>query len=257
MFTRLFRGIFYFGAALLLVGCSNNLSLVSKVIDGDTVVMSNGEKVRLVQIDTPELSSRECYAEESKRALDEILKPYMSSSRTTQSGLKTLEKEVGVKLEQDSNLDSIDRYGRQLAYLYAGNMNVNLELVRIGAAAPYFYQGSKGEFADDLESAADFARDNQLGIWKNCPGFIYDPTKSIKTGYSTSVSQAALLGSQGDLTVLGTNQCSPDYRECVPPYPPDYDCGDLVNLGLIHVLGSDPHKLDRDGDGLGCESNAR
>ena len=83
------------------MGCSNNLSLVSKVIDGDTVVMSNGEKVRLVQIDTPELSSRECYAEESKRALDEILKPYMSSSRTTQSGLKTLEKEVGVKLEQD------------------------------------------------------------------------------------------------------------------------------------------------------------
>jgi endonuclease YncB( thermonuclease family) len=255
--TQLFRGLIYLAAALLLVSCTNKLTMVSKVIDGDTVVIANGERVRLVQIDSPELSSGECYAEESKKALDEILKAYLISSATTQSDLKTLEKDIGVKLEQDSNLDSIDRYGRQLAYLYVGNMNVNIELVRIGAAAPYFYQGSKGTFAEELKSAADFARGNQLGIWKSCPGFSYDPTKSIETGYSTTVSQAALLGSRGDTAALGKNQCSPDYRECVPTYPPDYDCGDLVNLGLIHVLGSDPHRLDRDGDGLACESNAR
>lgn len=257
MISRHFRVVLYFAAALLLVSCSNKPTLIATVIDGDTVLTSHGERIRLVQIDAPELASGECYAEESKKALAEILKPYMSSSHTTQIGLKTLEKDIGVKLEKDSSLDSIDRYGRQLVYLYTGNMNVNLELVRIGAAAPYFYQGTKGEFADEFESAADFARENQLGIWKNCPGFNYDPTKSIDTGYSTAVSQATLLGSRGDVTVLGTNKCSPDYRECVPPYPPDYDCGDLANLGLIHVLGSDPHRLDRDGDGLACESNAR
>lgn len=243
--------------SILLVSCSNKVVTVEQVIDGDTVVLSNGKKVRLVQIDSPELSGGECYAVESKNALDKILNPYMISSRTIESNLKTLEKEKGVKIEKDSNLDSIDRYGRQLAYLHAGDVNVNIQLVKIGAAAPYFYQGYKGSFADELERAVDFARVNQLGIWKSCPGFVYDPTKSIETGYATSVSQTAILESRGEITALGRSQCSPDYRECIPPYPPDYDCGDLVNLGLIHVLGSDPHRLDRDGDGLACESNAR
>jgi hypothetical protein len=39
----------------------------------------------------------------------------------------------------------------------------------------------------------------------------------------------------------------------VPPYPPDVDCGDLSSS--VRVVGSDPHGLDRDGDGFGCESN--
>lgn len=257
MLTRYFRGLFYFVAASLLASCSSQSYMVSEVIDGDTFVISTGEKVRLVQIDSPELSSGECYAEESKKALAYILKPYKGSSREERSDLKTLEKNIGVNLKQDSSLDSIDRYGRQLSYAHVGDKNVNLELVKIGAAAPYFYQGARGDYADELENAADFARDNQLGIWKNCPSFIYDPSNSIDTGYSTSLSLATLAESRGGAIVLGGNGCSPDYRECVPPYPPDYNCGDLVNLGLIHVLGSDPHKLDRDGDGLACESNAR
>ena len=144
MISRHFRVVLYFAAALLLVSCSNKPTLIATVIDGDTVLTSQRERIRLVQIDAPELASGECYAEESKKALAEILKTYMSSSHTTQTGLKTLEKDIGVKLEKDSSLDSIDRYGRQLVYLYTGNMNVNLELVRIGAAAPYFYQGTKG-----------------------------------------------------------------------------------------------------------------
>jgi hypothetical protein len=45
--------------------------------------------------------------------------------------------------------------------------------------------------------------------------------------------------------------CEPGYQPCVPLYPPDVDCAD-VN-GPIHVTGSDPHGLDADGDGWGCE----
>ncbi len=40
--------------------------------------------------------------------------------------------------------------------------------------------------------------------------------------------------------------CAPGYHPCVPPYPPDIDCGD-VN-GPIRVMGDDPHGLDGDGD---------
>ena len=50
-------GAFLIGGAPTAVAASN----VSKIYDGDTITMSNGEKIRRLQIDTPELSSRECY----------------------------------------------------------------------------------------------------------------------------------------------------------------------------------------------------
>ena len=49
----------------------------------------------------------------------------------------------------------------------------------------------------------------------------------------------------------GSADCSPGYSPCVPPPPPDLDCSDLD--GPIKVTGSDPHNLDADGDGWGCE----
>ena len=49
------------------------------------------------------------------------------------------------------------------------------------------------------------------------------------------------------------SSCAPGYSPCVPPYPPDVNCGDLSFP--VQVSGTDPHGLDRDGDGLGCESN--
>jgi len=45
--------------------------------------------------------------------------------------------------------------------------------------------------------------------------------------------------------------CDPGYSPCVPAYPPDVNCPD-VN-GPVQVTGSDPHGLDRDGDGVACE----
>ena len=49
-------GAFLIGGAPTATAVSN----VSKVVDGDTITMSNDEKVRLIQIDTPELASKEC-----------------------------------------------------------------------------------------------------------------------------------------------------------------------------------------------------
>jgi Flp pilus assembly pilin Flp len=43
---------------------------------------------------------------------------------------------------------------------------------------------------------------------------------------------------------------------CLPPAPPDLSCEDIVALGVpvpVAVVGSDPHHLDPDGNGLGCE----
>jgi hypothetical protein len=47
------------------------------------------------------------------------------------------------------------------------------------------------------------------------------------------------------------SNCAPGYSPCIAPYPPDLDCPDIGHP--VHVSGSDPHRLDRDGDGIACE----
>jgi len=62
-------------------------------------------------------------------------------------------------------------------------------------------------------------------------------------GYTPPVSAA---GGGGD--------CDPSYPDvCIPPYPPDLDCGE-VSFQDFRVRGSDPHGFDGDNDGIGCES---
>lgn len=54
--------------------------------------------------------------------------------------------------------------------------------------------------------------------------------------------------------VAQTAQCHPSYPDfCIPPPPPDLDCKDIPRKNF-KVLQPDPHKFDRDKDGIGCES---
>ncbi len=51
-----------------------------------------------------------------------------------------------------------------------------------------------------------------------------------------------------------TAPCDPSYPGiCIPPYPPDLNCGDLA-VKRFQVVGADPHGFDKDNDGIGCES---
>lgn len=52
---------------------------------------------------------------------------------------------------------------------------------------------------------------------------------------------------------IDTGNCDPSYPTvCIPPPPPDLDCGDIPYDNFT-VLPPDPHNFDREGDGLGCE----
>jgi len=86
-----------------------------------------------------------------------------------------------------------------------------------------------------------------LGLWKSCPGTQLTPNEDLTTvsAVMTSTASASANGA-----------CDPNYTECLPVFPPDLDCTDVKRLGLapVHVIGKDVHKLDRDGDGVGCDS---
>lgn len=227
-------------SALLFLGVvpSQAVLKVAKIYDGDTVTMADGMKIRLLQIDAPELAENECFAKESKTAL-----------------VNLLAKKGTVTLKADPASASFDRYGRALRYIFVGKLNVNLEMIKIGAAAPYFYQGEKGVYSAAMLKAAQDAKFYKVGLWKTCPGTQLVPTKAITT-YKAVGTPVASPTSTLVIAPSPSTGCDLNYAGCVPLYPPDLNCSDIKALGLapVTVIGKDPHKLDGDGDGKACTS---
>jgi hypothetical protein len=59
---------------------------------------------------------------------------------------------------------------------------------------------------------------------------------------------------EGDGGGGGGGNCDPSYPTvCIPPPPPDLDCGD-ISFTNFTVVGNDPHGFDGDNDGVGCET---
>lgn len=66
---------------------------------------------------------------------------------------------------------------------------------------------------------------------------------------NAGVATAALFAAD-DSPNVNCDQSYPDL--CIPPPPPDLDCADVGERGF-RVVGDDPHRLDRDSDGMVCE----
>lgn len=115
---------------------------VIRVIDGDTVELASGQKVRLLGINTPE--KNQPFYEEAKQFLE---------TQTTQN----------TYLEQKS----VDRYGRILGYLYQGNKLINELIVSQGFAHLYYYDIDN--HYDEIKKTENKARENQIGIWQESP----------------------------------------------------------------------------------------
>lgn len=115
-------------------------------------------------MDAPELG-RECHGDEAARELA-LLAP----------------RGAELRLERDPRLDDVDRHGRLLRYAHRGATNLNVELVRLGAAAPYFYRGERGLYARRLVAAAREARTGRRGLWGACPRARLLPGRQVETG---------------------------------------------------------------------------
>jgi micrococcal nuclease len=147
------------------MGAVGQVARIDHVADGDTVDLTNGAKVRLVQIDTPEVYfTPECYGAQASSLTKRLLPP------------GTL-----VRLTPEPRTDSVDQYGRLLRYVtrVKDGLNINVQLVRVGAAAPYFYDGRRGRYAGLLDRLARHARARHLGLWGACPGTPYDPDRKV------------------------------------------------------------------------------
>ena len=126
--------------SLLVLGCTPGVA----VIDGDTVRLSNGDRVRYIGIDTPEIG--EPYYEEARSANRRLIE--------------------GEKISLEADTTNEDDFGRLLRYVYADGTFVNAELARQGYALVYRRDRFEdNKYYDDLRKAADEAAANGRGIW--------------------------------------------------------------------------------------------
>lgn len=127
---------------------------VTRVVDGDTLVVDGGHRIRLIGIDTPESvdprSGPECFGTEASQALADLLPPG-----------------TGVRLVGD--VEAIDTYQRTLAYVYrlADGLFVNAEMVRTGHARTLTIPPNVS-FAAELAELAGAARQERRGLWASC-----------------------------------------------------------------------------------------
>jgi micrococcal nuclease len=205
--------------ACLPKNAKREVGKVVYVVDGDTIhVLLNGIEysVRYIGVDSPEMGL-----------------PYASEATALN---KQLVEGQTVTLVND--VSETDRFARLLRYVIVGDHFVNDELVNEGLAQSKAYPpdtACQSQFDQTQAKALQAGR----GMWA--------PTPTVRP-----TSTRAPFATEGPVT--GGGNCSPSYPTvCIPPPPPDLDCGDIPYRRFT-VLPPDPHNFDRDGDGIGCES---
>lgn len=208
---------------------SRRQARVTRVIDGDTVELEDGKRVRYIGIDTPETG--DCYWTEA-----------------TNKNKKLVEGKI-VTLLRD--VSETDKYGRLLRYVWVGDTFINDVLVRKGYANASSYPPDV-KYQDQFREAEREARDDDRGLWGEvCVEPEPQPAPTSQTAPEPEPSDG--------------NNCHPSYTNvCIPIGASDYDCAGGSGNGPNYISGPiyvnhnvsdpDPHRLDRDKDGVGCEN---
>jgi micrococcal nuclease len=135
----------YFLLIGAIVGCTQQPDTISgiKIIDGDTFRLANGDTVRLIGIDAPELSQPG--GEVSSEYLAYLL--------------------LGKPITLEKGSEDRDNYNRLLRFVYVGNLCINEEMIRQGYAEARYLPGSPiREYYLQLEIQAEAAR---AGLWSD------------------------------------------------------------------------------------------
>ena len=128
--------------------------VVRKVVDGDTLEVTGGERVRLIGVDTPETKDPDrpvgCYGQEASRFTATVVP-------------------AGTAVRLVGDAEQRDRFGRLLAYVYrrADGLFVNAELLR-GGYAQLLTIPPNIAHTDEFVTIARQAREGSQGLWAAC-----------------------------------------------------------------------------------------
>jgi micrococcal nuclease len=138
---------------------TKNTVRVERVIDGDTIQLETGEKVRYIGIDTPETvhpnKPIECYGQEASQKNKELVE--------------------GKEISLEKDISETDKYGRLLRYIWVEDILINEYLVREGYANSSSYPPDV-KYQDRFIEAEKLAREEEKGLWGNICNITPTPT---------------------------------------------------------------------------------
>ncbi len=133
-------------------GITMSEATVKRIVDGDTVELSDGQKLRYIGIDTPETKDPRrpvgCFGKEASNKNNELV--------------------GGKEVTLEKDVSETDNYGRLLRSVWVGDLFVNEYLVKNGYAYASTYPPDV-KYQNIFRQAEIYARDNSLGLWGSCP----------------------------------------------------------------------------------------
>lgn len=140
---------------------------LSKCIDGDTSEFSinnNTKKYRFLGIDAPEIDTE----------LGEFVSEYTCN---------ILNSAREIKIEYDNYGNKIDKYNRELVWVYVdGNLLQNILLEEGYAKVKYIY--ANYDYLNSLYKSEDIAQSKRIGLWKDYSPKVYNDYYTITFDYT-------------------------------------------------------------------------
>ncbi|MGG0656467.1 thermonuclease family protein [Rummeliibacillus pycnus] len=147
---------------------TNSEVKVLSVVDGDTLyVMENKKKVkiRMLLIDTPE-------------SVKQGVKPQPYSIAASKYLKQRLKKGDTVAIEKGKN--ATDKYGRTLAYVFVGDENINLTMVKKGYARVAYVSKPNTKYLEEFKKEQTMAKKRELKIW-SIKGYVTNKGFNVAT----------------------------------------------------------------------------
>ncbi len=139
---------------------------VKRVVDGDTLLLTNGERVRLIGVDTPEVHHSEKLDRDAQSTGRDI-KTIKALGKKASAFTKSLVDKKEVRLEFDqanAHIKHRDKYGRILAYVYLSDgAFVNAAIIKQGYGLAYTLFPFK--YIEEFRRYEREARENEGGLW--------------------------------------------------------------------------------------------
>lgn len=130
--------------------CGPREAEVARIIDGDTIELVGGERVRYLMIDTPETTggATECYGANAVTLNTDLV--------------------LGKTVELAYDVECQDRFGRTLAYVSVNGREVNALMIECGYACVLHVPPNGDDRLAELQALEDAARTAGRGLWGAC-----------------------------------------------------------------------------------------
>jgi len=182
----------------------------------------------------------------------DVADTYNVDLTVTDSSGRTASDSMSITVEEPPPLTSVDIISNDTEGVAPATFEFEANLT--GGAEPFTYSWDFGDGSSEENDDETVEHTFDVAGTYNVDLVVIDSTLQTASDSILITVEEPLLSPTPP--TLEEPVCDPSYPDlCIPPPPPDLSCDDITARDF-EVVGSDPHELDGDNDGIGCESEA-